>query len=272
MSRLEACFNQWRQKGRKAMIPYLTGGDPDLETSYRIASACAGAGAEVLEIGIPFSDPTADGPTIQAAVRRALKVGTTCGKVLHLVSRLRQETDVPVVLLLYYNTIMNHGEERFLVSCRAAGVDGLVIPDLPLEEAERLLPIGRRLGIDFIQMLAPTSPVARIKEAAALASGFIYCVGQVGVTGARPTLSAELQSFLTRVREHTDKPLVVGFGISRPEQAVTVAPLVDGVIVGSAFIFHLTDHIARYGTDSAARAAADFIGTYRSALSRFVLH
>ncbi|HHW08778.1 MAG TPA: tryptophan synthase subunit alpha [Firmicutes bacterium] len=272
MSRLAASFNQWRREGRKAMIPYLTGGDPDLETSYSLARACAGAGAEVLEIGIPFSDPTADGPVIQAAVKRALRAGATCRKVLQLVSRLRQETDVPVVLLVYFNTMVNYGEEEFLVSCRAAGVDGLVIPDLPLREAGPLLETGRRLGIDFIQMLAPTSPLSRIKEAAATASGFIYCVGHVGVTGARPAISAELPDFIARVRAETDIALAAGFGISSPEQAASIAPLVDGVIVGSAFISCLIEHMNRYGIGAAAPAAADFIRAYRSALGRFMLN
>ncbi|MGI6609124.1 MAG: tryptophan synthase subunit alpha [Limnochordia bacterium] len=266
MSRLTDCFQRLQYEGRKALMPYLTAGDPDLEVSLDLALACERGGADLLELGIPFSDPLADGPTVQEAVQRSLRSGTTLAGILELTRKIRRTSAIPIVLLAYYNTIYRRGEAPFVQACADAGVDGLVVPDLPPEEAGGLRAEASKRGITVVQMLAPTSTPERMHMVSTLATGFIYCVSLTGVTGARPGLSDTLTTFLQRVRHLTETPLMVGFGISTPEQAVQAARTADGVIVGSALIDRVARTITLGGTAQGVTEAECFVRSLRQSL------
>jgi tryptophan synthase alpha chain len=231
-SRLTDAF---RQAAQPLLIPYAVGGYPDRESCSRILRTYAEAGAGILEIGVPFSDPLADGPVIQAASQVALRGGTRPADVLGLAEEAAG-TGVPVVLLSYLNTILAYGPERFFADCGRKGVAGVVVPDVPVEEAGDLQRTARENGVDVVLLAAPTSTEARLARIAAAASGFIYCVSTTGVTGARAALRADLPDFVARVRRHTDLPLAVGFGVSTVEQAGAVARYADGVIIGSSLV------------------------------------
>ncbi len=232
MSRLEKLFRDRRKKA--LLMPYTTGGYPDIDGCQRILEAFIGGGADVVELGVPFSDPLADGPVVQASTQQALAQGVTSDDVLELASRFSGR--VPVVLLVYYNCVFAYGVERFLDAAAEAGIAGIVVPDLPVDEAGDYLESCRARGIDPILLVAPTSLDERIDLIAANASGFIYCVAVAGVTGARASLDDQLPQFLGRVRKRTDVPLAVGFGVSGPEQAAVIAEHADGVIIGSKLI------------------------------------
>lgn len=232
MSRITAIF----ENGHKALIAYLTVGYPNIEKTYEVASLLARNGCNLIELGIPFSDPIADGVTIQRASYQALQQGITPKLCLEVASRLRQEVAIPLVFMSYYNPILNFGLEAFCRAAARAGVDGLIIPDLPPEEGTELEAITQKLQLDLIYLLAPTSTEERISLVAEKAHGFIYLVSVAGVTGARQTLPQDLEDFVKRVREKTAKPLCVGFGIASPEQAKRAARVADGIIVGSRFI------------------------------------
>ncbi|NLN18062.1 MAG: tryptophan synthase subunit alpha [Firmicutes bacterium] len=270
MNRLEECFRKLRGERRKALMPYLTAGDPDLDVSFDLALACEQGGADLLELGIPFSDPLADGPTVQEAVQRSLDSGTTFAGILELTRRIRRVSEMPIVFLAYYNSVYSRGEAQFVQACADAGADGLVIPDLPPEEAGNLLAEADRHNITVVQMLAPTSTSERIDLVSKLAEGFIYCVSVTGVTGARDTLSDTLAAFLKRVRALTATPLMVGFGISSPEQAVQAAQEADGVIVGSALIKRISRVRELEGTPHAIKEAERFVNSLRHALDNTV--
>nr|5EY5_A Chain A, LBCATS-a [synthetic construct]5EY5_C Chain C, LBCATS-a [synthetic construct] len=243
MNRIAEAFEELKKKGEKALIPFITAGDPDLETTLELVRALVEAGADIIELGIPFSDPLADGPTIQRASQRALASGTTLDKVFEMVRELREKnTDVPIVFLTYYNPIFRYGIERFVKECAEAGVDGLIVPDLPPEEAADLAAAAEKYGVDLIFLVAPTSTDERIKMIAKHASGFVYCVSVTGVTGARSEIAADLAELVSRIRKHTDLPIAVGFGISTPEQAAEVAQVADGVIVGSAIVKRIEEN------------------------------
>ena len=216
-------------------MPYAVGGYPDPESCLAIVRAYSKAGAGIVEMGIPFSDPLADGPVIQAASQVALRHGVKPAHVLDLAAQIAGE-GVPVVLLSYLNTILAFGAERFFDRCRGAGVLGVVVPDLPVEEADGLQKTAKDRAVDVILLAAPTSTEARLARIAGAASGFIYCVSTTGVTGARASLRYDLPEFVARVRRHSDLPLAVGFGVSTAEQAASVASYADGVIIGSALI------------------------------------
>lgn len=218
-------------EGRTALIPYLTGGYPTLEEAYEVGEAYLAAGADVLEIGIPFSDPLADGPTIQDTTTRAIENGADLRYCLELASRFADR--VPVVFLLYYNNIFARGVERFLDEVAEAGVSGVVIPDLPVDEAASFVEACERRGVGFCPLVAPTSSERRVEEATALATGFVYCVSVAGVTGAREGLPPKAVELLRRVRAKTDVPVALGFGIASPEAAAEAAAEADGVIIGS---------------------------------------
>jgi tryptophan synthase alpha chain len=236
MNRIDRRFRELREKGEKALVLYLTAGDPSLGRTLEIIPALEEAGADLVEIGIPFSDPTADGPIIQAASRRALEKGTTLTGILELIARLRQRTDIPVVLFSYYNPIWVYGPERFSLAAQAAGVDGILVVDLPLEEGGELRKFSDPAGLDFISLVAPTTGTRRLAAIAARAQGFLYYISIIGITGtAAPELTA-LERRLTRIRRVTHLPLVVGFGLSDPEQVRSAARSVDGVVVGSALV------------------------------------
>ncbi len=231
-SRLTTAF---RQAGRPLFIPYAVGGYPTLESSRRILATYAEAGAGIIEIGVPFSDPLADGPVIQAASQAALRAGTRPADVLELAEGAAR-SGVPVVLLSYLNTILAYNPARFFADCGSKGVAGVVVPDVPVEEAGDLQCTARESDVDVVLLAAPTSTESRLARIAAAASGFIYCVSTTGVTGARSALRSDLPDFVARVRRHTSLPLAVGFGVSTPGQAGAVARYADGVIIGSALV------------------------------------
>lgn len=219
----------------KAFIPFITGGDPDLATTEKLIPAMAAAGADLIEIGIPFSDPVAEGSVIQAADQRALQGGCTTDRLLAMVARVRPKTAVPLLFMTYFNPVYVYGKERFISRCVASGIDGLIVPDLPFEEKDELAGVCERQGIDLISLIAPTS-AERITMIAREAKGFLYCVSSRGVTGVRREITTDIGQMVQKVRQVTDIPCAVGFGIATPEQAGRMARLADGVIVGSAIV------------------------------------
>lgn len=239
--RLAGTFARLKETGQKALMPFLVAGDPDLATTKELCLAAAEAGADLIELGLPFSDPLADGPVIQAASQRALASGTTVRGVFGLTAALRRELeergrDIPVVLLTYYNPVFHFGVGEFLQEAARSGIDGLVVPDLPIEESRQLETAAEEIGLDFIQLLAPTSTADRLREVGSRAKGFIYCVALTGVTGVRGAVSMRSKDLVDRARTVTSVPLLVGFGISTPDQAAEVSRWADGVIVGSALV------------------------------------
>lgn len=229
-------FQKCRQSGGKALITYISAGDPDLAATRELVLSMEKNGADIIELGIPYSDPVADGPVIQRASLRALQNGITIEAVFGLTASLRQATSIPLILMVYYNSILQYGERQFLEQCRKTGIDGLIVPDLPLEESEELRLAAELYGLDVIMLVAPTTPPERISRIADASRGFLYCVSVTGVTGTQDELDSGLGGFLGMVRSRTELPLAVGFGISTPEQAGQAAQLADGVIVGSAVI------------------------------------
>lgn len=236
----------------KAFIAFITCGDPDLETTAAAVRAAVDNGADLIELGIPFSDPTAEGPVIQGANLRALQGGVTTDRIFAFVRELRHSVSVPMVFMTYANVVFSYGAERFIASCRELGIDGLILPDVPYEEKEEFLPLCRRYGVDLISLIAPTSE-NRIAMIAREAEGFLYIVSSLGVTGARREIRTDLSSIVSLVRQNTGIPSAIGFGISTPEQARKMAEAADGVIVGSAIVKLLE----QYG-----RNAPAYIGEY----------
>ena len=236
MSRIAATFERLSGAGRRALIPFLVAGDPDVGVTVRAVDALVQAGADLIELGVPFSDPVADGPVNQRAYTRALASGVSLHTVLDLVKTIRTRSELPIVLLSYYNPLLRYGLEAFCRDAAGAGVDGVVVPDLPADEAADLVAPARANGVDTIFLLAPTSTDLRIQLAAGQSSGFIYCVSLTGVTGARDQLADGVDGLVGRIRRQTSLPVCVGFGVSTPEQAQEVAAVADGVIVGSALV------------------------------------
>ena len=236
----------------KAFIPFITCGDPDLETTAAVVRAAAANGADLIELGIPFSDPTAEGPVIQGANLRALNGGVATDKIFDLVRELRRDVEVPMVFMTYANVVFSYGSERFISTCREIGIDGLILPDIPYEEKEEFLPVCRRYGVDLISLIAPTSE-DRIAMIAREAEGFLYIVSSLGVTGVRSEIKTDLGAIVETVRQNTDIPCAIGFGISTPEQAAKMAGISDGAIVGSAIVRLIGEH----GKD-----APEYVGEY----------
>ena len=236
----------------KAFIPFITCGDPDLATTAAVVRAAVANGADLIELGIPFSDPTAEGPVIQGANLRALSGGVRTDQIFDLVRQLRTDVTVPMVFMTYANVVFSYGAEKFIATCREIGIDGLILPDLPFEEKGEFLPLCRQYGVDLISLIAPTSR-ERISMIAAEAEGFLYIVSSLGVTGTRTEITTDLDAIVRGVRQNTEIPCAIGFGISTPEQARKMAAVSDGAIVGSAIIKIL----ARYGKD-----AAPYVGEY----------
>ena len=225
----------------KAFIPFITCGDPDLETTAAVVRAAVDNGADLIELGIPFSDPTAEGPVIQGANLRALRGGVKTDKVFDLVRELRTDVTVPMVFMTYANVVFSYGAEKFISTCAEIGIDGLILPDIPFEEKEEFLPVCRKYGVALISLIAPTSE-NRIGMIAREAEGFIYLVSSLGVTGMRSEINTDLGSIVKIIRENTSVPCAVGFGISTPEQAGKMAAISDGAIVGSAIVRLLEQH------------------------------
>ena len=222
-------------ENKKAFIAFLTAGDPDFETSVKNFKAVAEAGADLIEIGIPFSDPIAEGPVIQEADIRALEAGMTTDKVFDLLKEVRKDVDIPIVFMTYANPVFHYGADRFFKNASEAGADGIIIPDCPFEERHEFDEVAAKYGMDFISMISPTSE-DRIKKIASQAKGFIYVVSSLGVTGVRSEIKTDLESIVKLIKEATDTPAAIGFGISTPEQAAKMSKVADGVIVGSAMV------------------------------------
>ncbi len=239
MSKIQNAF-----KNKKAFIPFVTCGDPSLEVTEKLVYAMAEAGAGLIELGIPFSDPTAEGPVIQAANVRALSGGVTTDKIFEMVARIRKNTQVPMVFMTYANVVFSYGTERFIARAAELGMDGLILPDVPFEEKEEFDTVCKQYGMDLISLIAPTS-FDRIRMIAKEASGFVYCVSSLGVTGVRSEITTDIGGMVRLVKEVRDIPCAVGFGISTPEQAAKMAGLSDGAIVGSAIV----KLCAQYGAD-----------------------
>jgi tryptophan synthase alpha chain len=242
MSRISDRLNHLRAAGRKGLIVYIMAGDPDLETTRRLILELEAAGADVIELGVPFTDPLADGPSIQAANERALAAGTTLDGILDLVRDLRRETQIPILLMTYYNPIFRAGQAETARAAHAAGVDGMLITDLPPEEAAEWKRDAEAAGLDTIFLLAPTSTAERIGIAARIASGFVYCVSRTGVTGVQVDLPPDLHGLLDRIRAQTDQPIAVGFGVSTPEHVRQIGEWCDAAVVGSAVVNRIAQH------------------------------
>ena len=243
----------------KAFIPFLTCGDPDLETTEKLIGAIAEAGADLIELGIPFSDPPAEGPVIQDANLRALSAGTTTDKIFDMVRRVRQTVSIPMVFMTYANVIFSYGADRFLKTAAEIGMNGIIAPDVPFEEKQEFEPLCQKYGLDQISMIAPTSH-DRIRAIAEQANGFLYCVSSLGVTGTRTAITTDIGAMVKLVKEVKDIPCAVGFGISTPEQAESMCRQADGAIVGSAIV----KLIAQYGRDS-VQPVADYVRTMKTA-------
>ncbi len=245
MTRIETIFAKTKTESRPALIPFIMGGDDD---TAAMLAALAENGADIIEIGVPFSDPMADGSVIQAAGLRALQSGASLKKILGIVADFRKKnTSTPIILMGYYNPIYRYGNEQFCKSAKDAGVDGVIVVDLPPEEEQELTPHLKKTGIDFIRLIAPTSTGERLKKLCASASGFIYYIAVAGITGGKSATKEELQHRLTEIRAHTKLPIAVGFGIKTPEQAAELKDLADAVVVGSALV-----EKAQGGTQEAA--------------------
>lgn len=255
MSKIGKAF----EKG-KAFIAFVTGGDPDLETTEQILYAMEEAGADLIEIGIPFSDPIAEGVVIQEANERALAAGCTTDKLFDTVKKAREKVTVPIVYLTYANAVVKYGKDKFMKRCVECGIDGLIVPDIPFEEKEELSGVCEEYGVDLISMIAPTSH-ERIRTIAKEAKGFVYCVSSMGVTGVRTEIKTDIGAMVQSVKEVTDTPCAIGFGIATPEQAEKMASLSDGAIVGSAIV----KLVAKYG-----KKAPGYVGEYVKSMKEAV--
>lgn len=263
MTAISECFKSLRDRGECALIPFITAGDPDLETTKAALRVLDKAGADMIELGVPYSDPLADGPVIQAAATRALQRGTKLEQVLDIVRNLKPEIKAPIILFNYYNPILNRGIEPFIQQLANAGVAGLVVPDLPLEEAESLLKPCAEYGVDLVLLVAPTSSLERIEAIAKSSQGFIYLVSVTGVTGMRSGVETRVEDLLQQLRQVTDKPIGVGFGISQTQHAAQVRKWgADAVILGSAFVKRLADKTP----EAAIKEVGEFCQSLKAAI------
>jgi tryptophan synthase alpha chain len=248
MVSVSSCMNSLRDRGQCALIPFITAGDPNLETTAAALEILDRSGADIIELGVPYSDPLADGPIIQAAATRALQQGTKLESVLDMLKIVSPKLRSPIVLFTYYNPVLNRGIEAFFQDIAAAGASGIVIPDLPLEEVEKLMPAATAAGIEIILLVAPNTPKERLEAIAAQSQGFIYLVSVTGVTGMRIKVESRVQELLTELKGVTDKSIGVGFGISQPAQAKQIMEWgADAIIVGSAFVKRLAEGSPEHG-------------------------
>jgi len=241
-SRITSTFQRLKRENKKAFIPYIMAGDPDLEKTFENVMLLEKCGADIIELGVPFTDPLADGPTIQMAAERALKAGVTLTEVIEFVRRIRNHSQIPIVLMTYYNPVFKYNDDFFIADAVNAGVDGVIIPDLPPDEADDFIKKSRISGLDTIFLIAPISTEERIKKITKACRGFVYYVSITGVTGARFSPDNTFKEHIKLVKRITDKPLAVGFGVSSPDDARAVAEIADGVIIGSAIVKRLYEH------------------------------
>ncbi|VAX31109.1 Tryptophan synthase alpha chain [hydrothermal vent metagenome] len=264
MSRIQSCFQTLKEKSQKALVAFITAGDPDLPTTGKIFSIIEKSGADIIELGVPFSDPLADGPVIQAASQRALENGTTLKKIIQLVAEIRKGSELPIVLMTSYNPVFAYGQKQFVDDALNAGVDGVIIPDLPPEEAGDFDGHAKKQGLDMIHLLAPTSTEDRIRLIADESRGFIYYVSLTGTTGVKTQVSDNLEAKVQAIKKVAELPVLVGFGISGPDQAQKAAAVSDGVIVGSAIV-----RLIEQNSNSADMEAkvGDFVASVKQAIS-----
>jgi tryptophan synthase alpha chain len=265
MNRIARTFSHLRKNKQKAFIAYITAGDPNLSTTEQLVYAFEMAGVDLIELGVPFSDPMADGPTIQAASQRALKNHVSLTDILALVTRIRKRSAIPIALMTYYNPVFRMGDEAFCKAAQKAGVDGVIIPDLPPEEAQTLRKAAVNTDLSTIFFMAPTTTTERLKKTVKVATGFIYYVSLTGVTGARVELSRSIAGDIKRAKRLTDKPVCVGFGISNADQVRTVGKIADGVIVGSAIVKEIEKN---RGKKDLVKNVANYVKTLVSALRK----
>jgi tryptophan synthase, alpha subunit len=261
MNRIDQKFKELKSKNKKALICFITAGDPDIEKSVGIALAMEKAGADIIEFGIPYSDPIAEGPVVQRANLRALSGGLKIGDVMNAVKKLREKSEVPLAYLLYYNIILQYGPDRFFSECKEAGVDALIIPDLPFEESGEIKEFTEKYGVYQISLVAPTSE-ERIEKIAKSAKGFLYCVSSLGVTGTRSSFSTDFEKFFGVINKFSAVPTALGFGISTPEHIRALKKYADGLIVGSAIVKKIEEN-----TGNEVGAVSEFVGKLREALN-----
>jgi tryptophan synthase alpha chain len=242
MNRIESLFNNLRAEKRKAFIPYIMAGDPSLKKTKEVVGLLEECGADIIELGVPFTDPLADGPTIQRAAERALRRGVTLHKVIRLVRDLRKKTGIPIVLMTYFNPVFKYGLESFILDAANAGVDGLIVPDLPPDEAKDLIRLAREKDIATIFLLAPTSTEERIRMVSRSSTGFIYYVSITGITGSRITIDDSTRKTIEKIKSVSRKPVSVGFGIKKPDEARRTAEIADGVIIGSSIVSMINEN------------------------------
>lgn len=262
MNRIEEKLQQLKRKKEKALVTFVTAGDPDLETTIELVLAMEKAGSDIIELGIPYSDPLADGEVIQESSLRALKAGTKINKVMETVKKIRTLSNVPILYLLYYNSIFKYGVEKFLIECRDCGVDGLIIPDLPIEEREEVLKLVEANGIILIPMVAPTSE-DRISSIVKGGQGFVYCVSVAGVTGVRANINTDIDKYMDTVAKYTEIPKMIGFGISNEEMIKKYKDKCDGLIIGSALVKTIASENDK---SEGVKAAYEFISRMKKAI------
>jgi tryptophan synthase alpha chain len=265
MGRIEETFAALKRQGKKALVPFITAGDPDLETTELMLHTLVENGADVIELGIPFSDPMADGPTIQASSQRALEAGTNLAGILEMVGRVRQHTNTPIVLMGYYNPVFRYGPERFSVDAARVGIDGLLLVDLPPEEAGEIHGLLQREGVALITLLAPTTPEGRQKKLAAAGEGYLYYVSMTGVTGTQHVDPAAIAAAVANLRSQSSVPVAVGFGITTPADAEAIAGFADGVVVGSALVKIIAEHGS---APDLQERVAEFVRALRAGVDR----
>jgi len=263
MNRIDETFKKLKQKKETALVGFITAGDPDISTSERIITGMCGSGLDILELGIPFSDPTADGPVIQRSSARALARGINTGKVLEMTAGIRRQTQIPIILFSYYNPIHDYGVKQFYHDAAAAGADGVLVVDLPPEESDEMTSQNRGHDLALIRLVAPTTPPERMKYIAASAKGFLYMVSKTGVTGSDGLDTRNIREHMRQLRLHTALPICVGFGISTAEDAAAVAALADGVVIGSAFERLIEENLNDAGLDL---LLAERVKAYKTAI------
>lgn len=260
MNRIEKCFNDLKSANKKALITFITSGDPDIETTEKATLEMFDKGADIIELGVPFSDPVAEGVTIQKASLRALQGGVNLDKIFECVRNIRKSCDKPLILMMYINTIFVYGTDRFFKACGENGIDGVIVPDMPYEERDEIADFADKYGVININLVAPTSH-DRIKEIASNSKGFLYCVSSTGVTGVRSSFSTDFEEFFGTINKYAECPCAVGFGISGPEQAKKMAGYCDGVIVGSAIV-----RLFEEAVKGAVKEAGEFVKTLKEAI------